>query len=207
LTNSYQQERNSNNCCQSSVEGSAALDARPTVLAVLSQSSAGEVCCNTGVASSGISGSDSEVLVVVDALELGLMHGSSVVASGCGCGPSHDLGFVAVDGQSEASFDFVDGVPADSCCNQGIHDRDSLVVDVNARMHEQHPSEAGASRDQAETREVLTISKKDHLQQKQEIKTKDNAGHNNCGCGSKSNQIGHLTILPAVTVTSAQEGK
>jgi hypothetical protein len=45
------------------------------------------------------------------------------------------------------------------------------------------------------------------LNNEQQIKENDNAGHHPCGCGAKAKEIGHKTILAVSVKTPLKVGK
>ena len=108
----------------------------------LDSTGASNVSGGAGVAVGQIARSESKVSVVVNALDVNSVNRASTVPTRSGSGPRHYLGLAAVDGQPKSSFDFVDLSPADSCCDEGVHNGDSLIEDQNLGLDKEQPSQS-----------------------------------------------------------------
>jgi len=190
------------------VESPATLhENRVPVLAKIGKSSAGNVSSGSRLALGGVAGSQPEVLVVVDSLEFAGMKVSSVVATGCGCRPSYNSSTTGFDGESIFSFDAVDSIPANCGCDEGVHNRDSLVVDQDFWTNEAQPRQCCSGGDKAQLSHPGAVAEKENLNSEQQVEQENHSGHDKCGCGSKSMKVGHMTILPLTVKSSSLEGK
>jgi len=189
-------------------ESSAALhSSRVLGLSKVVKTGASNVSCCTGLASGGVTGSEAEVFVELDTFEFARMEVSSVVAAGCGCRPSNNSGTAGFDGESVFGFDAVHSIPANCGCNKGVHNGDALVIDEYFGAYKAQPSECCAGGNQAELQEPGAIAKEENLNTKKQVEQENHSGHDKCGCGSKSVEVGHTTILPLTVKSSSLEGK
>ena len=195
------------NCCASDIEAPASLGARATATAELLQFGSGQVGCCAGMSSGGVTGANSEVLVMLDASKFTLVNGSGVVSAGCGCSECNNLGPAAIDSESESGFDLVNLGPADCCADQRVHDGDSFIENLNLWVNEEYPNNAQAGENQGQLRKPVTITIEKDLHQKQQVKQKDRAGEHPCRCGSEANEISHKTILAVTLKTPLKVGK
>ena len=176
-------------------------------LSELRESSAGNMGCCSGNASGGVAGPEAEIPVILDSLELAGVQVSGVVATGCGCGPSDDLAPVTFDGEGVLGLDALNVAPTEGCCGKGVDHGDSLVKNHDSGSQEQQPTQSCCGRNDAGLNEPASVSKKQELHREQQVQKKHQAAHDNCGCGSKTVEVGHLTILPLSTKSSSLEGK
>lgn len=173
----------------------------------LDSTSASNVSSSTGVAVGQIARSESKVSVVVNALDVNSVNRASTVATGSGSGPRHNLGLTAVDGQAKSSFDFVDLSPADSCCDEGVHNGDSLIEDKNLGFKEEQPNQSCCGGNDSGLSHPAAIAVENYLNNEQNIDGQSQNRENEGGSRSKHIQIGHQTILPLLQTTSSVEGK
>lgn len=190
------------------VESSATLHGNRVLgLAKIGKSSAGNVSSGTRLTLGGVTGSQTEVFVVVDAPEFTGMQVSPLVAARCWCRPSDHSSTTGFNRESIFSFDAVDRVPADCGCDERVHNRDSLIVDQDFWPNEAQPRQCCACGDKAELSHPGAIAKKENLNSEQQVEQENHSGHDKCGCGSKSMKVGHMTILPLTVKSSSLEGK
>lgn len=173
----------------------------------LDSSIASNVSGSARVAVGQIAGSQTEVSVVVDALDINLMNSASSVTAGSGSSPSHDLGLTAVDGQAKSSFDFIDLSPADGCCDERVHNGDSLVEDENLGLDKEQPSQSCCGGDNSSLGHPAAVAVENDLNDEQNIYGQSQNRENEGGSRSKHIQIGHKTILPLLQTSSSVEGK
>lgn len=173
----------------------------------LDSSSASNVSSGAGVAVRKISGSESEVFVVVDALDVNLVNGASAVTAGSGSSPRNDLGLTAVDGQTKSRFDFIDLSPADSCGNERVHNGDSLIEDQNLGLDKEQPSQSCCGGNNTSLSHPAAIAVENNLNDEQNIYGQSQNRQDEGGSRSKHIQIGHQTILPLLQTTSSVKGK
>lgn len=190
------------------VELSAALNGFGVLgLTEVGKSRASDVSCCSGLASGGVTGSESEVFVVIDAPEFAGMDVTSVVSTGCGCRPSHNSSFSSFNGESVFGLDAINGIPANGGSYEGVHHSDALVEDQNFGSNEAEPSECCSGANNAELQQPAAVTEKENLNHKQQVEQENHSGHDKCGCGSKSVEVGHMTILPLTVKSSSLEGK
>ena len=180
-------------CCGGSVESFA--------------SASGNVCCGTGMAVGQVTGPKAEVLVVVDASDVDGMHGSTPVSSGRRGGPGNDLGLTAVNRQPEASFDFVNLLPAECCSEQRVDDGDALIENHNVGLDEQQPAQNPDGQDGAHLGEPGSVAVGQNLHEKKHADGHGKCCQNNSASRSEFNRIGHSTILPPLQIATTPEGK
>jgi len=207
LADRYEHSAEQQQCCSSDVELALPACACATVGTKALESASRDVCCGTGVSSRRIARSNSEIPVVLDALELTLVNCASVVAPGCGCCVGNDLGLATVNSEGKSRFDFVYLRPADGRGDERINDRDSFVENQYSWVNEEQPNENQASHDERKLREPVAIAIEKYLHGKQQVIQNDNAGHNPCGCGAKAKEIGHKSILAVSVKTPLKVGK
>ena len=190
------------------VESSATLHGNRVLgLAKIGKSRAGHVSSGSRLALGRVTGSQPKVLVVVDALQFAGMKVSSVVAAGCGCRPSDNSSTTGFDRESIFGFDAVDRVPANCGCEEGVHNRDSLVVDHDFWTNEAQPRQCCSGGDEAQLSHPGAVAEKENLNSEQQVEQENHSTHDKCGCGSKSMKVGHMTILPLTVKSSSLEGK
>jgi len=173
----------------------------------LDPSSAGNVGGSSGMAVWKVAGSEAEISVVVDALDVSLVNSASSVAAGSGSSPRYDLGLTAVHGQAKSRFDFVDLGPADGCCDERVNNRDSLIEDQNLRFDEEQPNQSCCGGNNSRLGHPSTVTVENNLNYEQNIDDQSQTRENEGGSRSKDIQIGHQTILPLLQTTSSVEGK
>jgi len=190
------------------VESPAALyGSRILGLTEVSKPSASNVSCCSGLASGRVSRAKAEVFVVVDAFEFTGMDVSSVVSAGCGCGPSDNASGSSFNGESVFGFDAVNGIPANCGCNEWVHHSDAFIENQYFGANEAQPSQCCTNSDEAQLNQPSAIAEEENLNSEQQVEQENHTGHNKCGCGSKSVEVGHTTILPLTVKSSSLEGK
>lgn len=173
----------------------------------LDSSGASEVSSGTRVAAGQIARSEAEVFVVVDSLNVGLVHSAPAVATRSGGSPRHDLGLTAVDGQTKSGFDLVDLSPANGCCDEGVHNGDALIEDQNLWLNKKQPSQGCCGGNNPGLSHPGAVTVENDLHNEQNIDDQSQARENESGSRSKHIQIGHQTILPLLQTSSSVEGK
>jgi hypothetical protein len=173
----------------------------------LDSSIASNVSGSARVAVGQIAGSQTEVSVVVDALDINLMNSASSVTAGSGSSPRHDLGLTAVDGQAKSRFDFIDLSPANGCCDEGVNNGQTLIENQNFGLDEEQPSQSCCGGNNSSLSHPATVAVENDLNDKQNNDGQSQNAQNEGGSRSESIQIGHQTILPLLQTTSSVEGK
>jgi len=190
------------------VDASAALGAGGCCSSGKNSSPAsGYVSGSAGVAVGQIAGAKTEVFVVVDALDIDGVNGSATVTTGSGSGPRHDLGLTAVNRQTVASLDLVDLGPADGCCDERIHNGDSLVVDQDMGFDEQQPAQNCCGGNDTGLQQPGAVAVESHLNNEQNVDIQSQDLKDECCSGSEFNRIGHSTILPPLDATPSFQRK
>jgi hypothetical protein len=190
------------------VESSTALNGFGVLgLTEVGKSRSSDVSCCSGLASGGVARSESEVFVVVDTSEFTGMDVSGVVSPGCGCRPGNNSSATGFDGERVFGFDAVDSIPANCGCNEGVHHGDALVEDQNFGSNKAKPSECCGNANEAELQQPAAVTEKDNLNTEKQVEQKNHTSHDKCRCGSKSMDVGHMTILPLTVKSSSLEGK
>jgi hypothetical protein len=151
--------------------------------------------------------SEAEISVVVDALDISLVHRASAVATGSGSGPRHNLGLTAIDSQSKSRFNLIDLSPANSCCDERVHNGDSLIEDQNLGFDKEQPSQSCCGGNNSSLSHPASVAVENHLNDEQNVNGQSQNRENEGGSRSKHIQIGHQTILPLLQTTSSVEGK
>lgn len=173
----------------------------------LNSSSASNVGSSAGVAVRKIARSESEVPVVVDALDVNLVNSAPAVTAGSGSSPRHDLGLTAVDGQAKSRFDFIDLSPADGCCDERVNNGDSLIENQNLGLDKEQPSQSCCGGNNSSLSHPAAVAVENDLNDEQNIDSQSQNREDEGGSRSKHIQIGHKTILPLLQTTSSVEGK
>ncbi len=173
----------------------------------LDSSSSGNVGSSAGMTIGKVTRSEAEISVVVDALDIRLVNSTSAVATGSGSSPRNNLGLTAVDGQPKSRFDFIDFTPADSCCDEGVHDGDAFIEDQNLGLDKKKPNEGCCGGNNSGLSHPAAVAVENHLNDEQDIYGQSQNRENDGGSRSKHIQIGHQTILPLLQTTSSVEGK
>ena len=124
-----------------------------------------------------------------------------------GGSPRHDLGLTAVDGQTKSRFDFIDLSPANGCCDERVHNGDSLIEDQNFGLDKEQPSQSCCGGNDTSLSHPGAVTVEQDLNDKQNIDSQSQARENDGGSRSKHIQIGHQTILPLLQTASSSEGK
>ena len=162
---------------------------------------------NSRVAVGQVTGSEPEVLVVVDAFDIDGVNSSSAIPAWSWRCPSDDLGIAAVDRQTKSSFDFVDLGPANRSCDEWIHNGDAFIEDEHLGLNKQQPGEAAYCCNDTGLGHPAAIAIENHLSYKQKIDDHDQTREYEGGFWSERKEIGHQTILPSLQTTSSVEGK
>ena len=170
-------------------------------------STASDMSSSTRVTVGQIARPESEVSVVVDSLDVNVVNRASTIATRSGSGPRHDLGLTAVDSQTKSSFDLIDLGPTNGCCDERVHNSDSLIEDQNLGFNEQKPSQSCCGGNDAGLSQPGAVTVENDLNDEQKINGQSQASKNEGGSRSKHIQIGHQTILPLLQTTSSVEGK
>lgn len=194
-------------CCGGVTESSSCCNSAVVDRAEVSNSGLGDLCCNTAVASGGVTGAKSETGINIETLKLGASDVASMPLSGCGCGPSLDAPAIGDYSQRKASINLLDISPRNRVADERVNHHDGLIAENEFGAHEEQPGDSccGGSKGSA-AQEILLTVKKDlnQVQRNQEV---GDCCKSDSALGSVGLNVRHASSVAGNSASVLQEGK